>query len=475
MKTSSKINSIARNTAWLLVAEFISRIGVFFVVVALANHLGDDAYGELVYGFAIANLLVVIADFGLSTYIVKNLARDLSKTKETITSLLGIKLLLITITIILLMIVGTVLSNIDFYVLLVGGSATIIMNARTFVEAFFRAHQKMHFEAITKIIGGVLLGIVLGALLFAGADLNRIADGYLLAAIITLVISFGVLYLAISPFSIGFKWREYVTTLKEAWPFATTLAVNYLFNYMDSAMLGLFNQKTAVAWYTAAYKPIFFLTAIAGMIITAFFPVISQQYAKGNLQLLKNTVQKLLKINTVIAIPMAVGGTFIAHKLIAILYHPEYAPAALAFQILIWSTAVIYCWAVFGNSLQACDKQKIYMRGFLWGALINTVLNISLIPTFSLYGAAIATLITQLFLLAFMYHHFRKVIEISLASALFKPVFASAIMAVALFFTLQQPLWVMVVIGILAYSSVIILIKGITVSELKQLIPAWKK
>lgn len=475
MKPSQKNNSIAKNTAWLLAAEFISRIAVFFVVVALANHLGDEAYGELVYGFAIANLLVVVADFGLSTYIVKNLARDLSKTKETITSLLGIKLLLIAVTIALLVMVGALLSNIDFYVLLIGGSATVIMNARTFVEAFFRAHQKMHFEAITKIIGGVALGLVLGILLYTGADLDRIADGYLISAIITLIISFAVLYFAISPFSIGFNWRQYVVTLKEAWPFAATLAVNYLFNYMDSAMLGLFNQKTAVAWYTAAYKPIFFLTAIAGMIITAFFPVISQQYANGNLEVLKKTVGKLLKINTVIAIPMAVGGTFIAHKLISTLYHPEYAPAGLAFQILVWSTATIFCWAVFGNSLQACDRQKIYMRGFLWGALINTVLNISLIPKFSLYGAAVATLITQLFLLTFMYHQFQKVVKISFISALAKPVIASGVMAAVLFITSQQPMWVMVVIGVLTYSSVIILIKGISVNELKQMVPAWKK
>lgn len=475
MNALPKKNSIAKNTVWLLVAEFVSRIAVFFVVVALANHLGDEIYGELMYGFAIANLLVVVADFGLSTYIVKNLSRDLSKTKETITALLGIKLLLISLTIGLLLIVGTFLSNIDFYVLLVGGSATVIMNARTFVEAFFRAHQKMHFEAITKIIGGVMLAVVLAILLNIDADLNRIADGYLLAAVIALVISFAVLYFAISPFSIGFNWRQYVSTLKEAWPFATTLAVNYLFNYMDSAMLGLFNQKVAVAWYTAAYKPIFFLTAVAGMIITAFFPVISQQYANGNLDNVKNTVSSLLKINTVIAIPMAVGGTFIASKLIAVLYDPQYAPAALAFQILVWSTAVIYCWAVFGNSLQACDRQKIYMRGFLWGALINFILNISLIPLYSLYGAAVATLLTQLFLLAFMYREFRKVSLVPLLPALAKPIIASTVMGIVLWLVFEQPLWVMVTIGILAYTSVIILIKGITIQEIRNLLPAWKK
>lgn len=474
MSNSATSNTIAKNTIWLLMAEFGSRIIVFYAVVSLINYLGDSAYGELVYAFSIANLLVVIADFGLSTYLVKELSRDLTQTRKTINTLLGLKILLMILTIGILFMVGILVGNIDMRILLIGGTSILLMNARVFIEAFFRAHQRMQYEAVTKIVGGVIQTITILYLIHWEASLISVVNGYVFSAIIALIIALVVLYKIITPFSIRFAWREYKLILIAAWPFAATVAMAYIFNYMDSAMLGFLNLKTEAAWYNAAYKPIFFVTALAGMIISAFFPVISKLFSEAK-DRVGDTVQKLLKIQVILAIPMAVGGTLLAQDVINLLYKPEYQPATLAFQILVWSTALIYMWAVYGNSLQACDKQKIYMRGFAWGAVANIILNIILIPWFSLYGAAVATLLTQLFLLFFMSIKFKQIVKVPLLAALVKPTIAAVVMGMMLMILSAQSLWLLLPVGIVVYSITLFIIKGITIEELRFFKDIWQK
>ncbi len=457
-----------------MIAEFSSRIIVFFVIVWLANYLGDDLYGELSYAFAIANILVVVADFGLSTYVVRELSRDTSKTREFITQLLGLKIVLSVLTVGLIILVGWLLGNINMLVAVLGGSAIIFGSNRMFVESFFRAHQRMALEAITKIIGGILLAGILSYFIWQQADIESIALAYFIANTISIIIALVVLYVAISPYRIAFSLRRYRAVLLVAWPFALSLAINYLYNYMDSAMLGMLDLKTAAGWYAAAYKPIFFLTAVAGMVINAFFPVLSKSYAESK-DSLQSIVSQLFKINSTIAWPMAIGGTVIATDLVTLLYNPEYAPAGLAFQILIWSTSFIYLWAVFGNSLQACNREKTYLRGFAWGAVLNIILNIILIPLYSLYGAAAATLITQLFLFVYMYMQFKSIAHVPIIATTWKPFISAVIMGSVLVVLPAIGLVGTILVGILVYILLLFILRGITKNDITFMLSLWKK
>lgn len=464
MSTKHSQNNIVQNTAWLTFSEFGSRLLAFIVIVWLANYLGSTQYGELAYAFAVANLLVIISDFGATTFLIKELARDLKKTTYYYQRLFGLKLVLSSITIVLMISAGIIMSSLDLYIIIAGGIAIVLNNIRIFIEGFYRAHQRMHLESITKVINGASLAIVTSVLILNESTLKSIVTGYMVAAIIGVTVSFAILFWKIGITNIRPSLKQTKILMIAMWPFALSIAFNYLFNYMDSAMLGALGYTTETGWYNAAYKPIFFLTAVAGMIISAFFPVISDKFKHAKEQV-KPTVERLFRTNMIIAIPMTIGGIIVAGDIIEMLYIPEYQPAALAFQLLLLSTGLIYFWAVFGNSLQACDHQKIYVIGFSWAALINTILNITLIPFFTLYGAAVATILTQLFLAFYMYNKFKKVAAIPIIPHIWKPLFAASVMAIIIYFT-NMSIWVTVPLGAFVYMIFLILIKGLTRQEI---------
>ena len=462
-------NTIAQNAGWLLLSEFVGRIISFVAVIWLVAYLGDTAYGELAYALAVANILVVIADFGLSTYI----SREVARSPEDATTLFGrtatVKLIVSGIAVACMVVAGAVLPNVSWIIVGLGGAGIVAQSGRVYIEAFFRGLQQMHFETITKLIasvsvaGSIVVGIV------GQMSIEAIAGMYLVAGIVSIG-SAVLLYWRVVGKPTMRIGAPLLPVALAALPFAATVGINYIFNYLDATMLGMFGYVTANGWYSAAYKPIFFITAVAGMIISAYFPAIAEawQHQKKKVPAL---VEQLFRINMLVAIPMAVGGTVVANDIVALLFPPEFAPATFALQILLWSTATIYFWAVFGNTLQACDQEKLYLRGFMYGAVINIGLNLILIPQYSLYGAALATYYTQLFLAGFMVLAYRRNVgNISMVRFLLRPIVASLCMVACIIFVermwIDGNLAISLAVGVLSYTGVAVLIRAIGPSEL---------
>lgn len=457
-------HTIAQNAMWLLLGEFVSRGIAFLVIVWLANYLGSLEYGALSYAFAVANILVIVADFGLDKYVVKELSRDPSKTEEYAGKLFIIKFFLAVIYLGLLVLASRLIPALNFYVVMLGGVAIVLSSTRVYIESFFRAHQRMHLEAVSKIFSSVLLATILSYLIYHKESLTNIAAGYCVASLLSVAIAVLIMHTQITRIRIQLVSLRYVNTvLQAAWPFALALAFNYVFNYLDAAMLGAFGFTKETGIYVAAYKPIFFMTAIGGLVISAFFPKISQLW-KTKDPAITNTISQLFRVNMLIAIPLAVGGTILAGPIINLLYNSEYSSGVVVFQILLWSTVMIFFWASFGNSLQACDGEKTYVRGFAWGAVLAIVLNVVLISRYTMVGAAVATLLTQLFLAVYMVIVSRSVFVVPIFKYMWKPLTAALSMGVLLWW-LQLELWWSVSLGAMIYVLLLYGLRGITAAD----------
>jgi O-antigen/teichoic acid export membrane protein len=120
---------------------------------------------------------------------------------------------------------------------------------------------------------------------------------------------------------------------------------------------------------------------------------------------------------------------FNAPLIISIIYGEKFlnvTPALL--QILIWSVLVLYSYAVIVVGLTASNRQNIYMKGVSIGAIFNVLLNLVLIPLYSSYGAAFATVLTEIIICIYMTRKFIQGSTISLRySELIKIVIAGTL------------------------------------------------
>jgi O-antigen/teichoic acid export membrane protein len=93
-----------------------------------------------------------------------------------------------------------------------------------------------------------------------------------------------------------------------------------------------------------------------------------------------------------LSLPAAVVITF-ASPLIYKLYTPEYAYAAPVLSVHIWSGVFVFLGAANSQYLIAEGYTKLTFLRTGFGAIVNILLNLILIPKMGMMGAAIATLI----------------------------------------------------------------------------------
>ena len=58
----STVRTIAKNTLSLTVAEVITKLLAFILVIVVARYLGDVGYGKYAFALAFASFFAIIAD-----------------------------------------------------------------------------------------------------------------------------------------------------------------------------------------------------------------------------------------------------------------------------------------------------------------------------------------------------------------------------------------------------------------------------
>jgi len=193
-------------------------------------------------------------------------------------------------------------------------------------------------------------------------------------------------------------WRKY---LKMSWPLAFTGFFATIYSYIDSVMMGHWNMITETGWYNASYRIVTMAIIPASIIATSFFPALSKTFKET-----KEKFQKIwnyqMEIMLSLSIPLMIGGVVLAPRIINYIFDPTFSPSILALQILIIMAGIIYLYTTFYWALIIANQQKKTFLVGLIGAVVNIILNLILIPKYSLYGAAVATVITY-FLMFFLF------------------------------------------------------------------------
>jgi O-antigen/teichoic acid export membrane protein len=130
------------------------------------------------------------------------------------------------------------------------------------------------------------------------------------------------------------------------------------------------------------------------LIGASFYPALSR-FSKDSKEKLQQAWNHELEIMIALAIPLVVGGILLAAPLILLLYSSEFTPSIFAFQILIVSAGFVFLYRPLYDAMIVLDQQRKTFWITIAGALLNVFLNFILIPLYSLYGAAIATVATH--------------------------------------------------------------------------------
>ena len=200
--------------------------------------------------------------------------------------------------------------------------------------SIFQAYEKMEYQSVGQILSSALM---LAGALFAisqGFSVVGFASIYFLVSAVVLGYAFAVcawkFVLPKLEVDLGF-WKP---TMKEALPFGLTGTFITIYLWIDSVMLSLMKGDEVVGWYTAAYRIVLVFLFIPIAFNSAVFPLMSRFYVSSK-DSLKFMFEKHFKYMLMIGLPICVGITLLADRIILLIFGAEYVPSVIVLQILI--------------------------------------------------------------------------------------------------------------------------------------------
>lgn len=449
---------IARSFATLALGEVATRALTFVVTIRLAHVLGVAGFGALGFASAVLTYLLLVPNLGLDLFGTREVARDRAAARELARAALGLRLLgalVVALLLVPLALLLPVAPDVRAVVLLSGLS--LLPYALT-VRWLFLGLERPAVIVVATAVGQALVLAGTVAFVRGPADLFRVpplqAAGELLTALLLLAAVRG----EVGWFLPRPRLQTWRAILAQSLPIAAADATRTVVFNFDVVLLGVMLHQVAVGQYVAAYRLILLLLTLGGFYYTALLPALTRSLHRApgeGITLLRLALRGALLCTA----PLAIGGMLLATPLLATLYGAGYQEAAPAFGLLALTVPVVTVAAGFRNVLIASGRQRTDARIVAAGAAINVALNLLLIPTLRLVGAALATVLAESVILLWGWRAVsRASAPLRLGGPILVALGASGLMALALVPLRALPLYLSLPTGGLVYVAGLLLL-----------------
>jgi O-antigen/teichoic acid export membrane protein len=195
----------------------------------------------------------------------------------------------------------------------------------------------------------------------------------------------------------------------------------------------------------------------------AVLPLLARSYRDSAAEFRESLI-RLLRLFIFIAIPMGIGGTILASRIIGLLYAPEYQEAAIVLQLSIWAVVFVIYRVVFENALIASSSQRNYLVGYILAGVLTVLGNLLLVPFLGLIAPSIVGIVSEFVLLSYFVISCDFVTPSAILRMTLKPLVAGAIMGLALF-VIPLNLFVALALGTVLYFVLLLALRCLTLEE----------
>lgn len=417
------------NSAWQ-VGDSVFRMGTGVVVSAyVARYLGPPGFGLISLGVALFTLFTAVAQFGMNTVVVRDLVARPDARREILGSALLLRLIGGAAAILLAVGATDLMRPGDdrsmLVVLIIAASA--MPRAWDVVDYDYQSRIHSKPVVLARNASFLVLAAVRVLLVLARAPLECFAAAITAEAALAavfLIRRWSADRLLVGLRSATAKELRYLITT--GWPLVIAgMSIN-VYMRIDQVMLGRMMGYAGVGLFAAAVRvseALYFLPlAAAASVAPALTAARHRSVAEYERRMLA-----VMRILVWLALAVALTFALLSRPIIHILYGPAYGGAATVLSIHAWTGVFV--------SLSLCSDQWLSNEGYLKytmyrtlaGAAANVALNLVLIPSFGIIGAALASCAGQfvsVVLTTGIFPKTRRLLRLQLAALI--PLFAPA-------------------------------------------------
>ena len=253
------------------------------------------------------------------------------------------------------------------------------------------------FSVLDKTLMLVFCSILIwGNFLSTEFTIMHFVYGQTLAYVIASVLIFSFVLTKVNGFKLTFNKLFLLSILKRTAPFALLVLTMTFYYRVDAIMLDsmLIDGEYQASVYAQAYRLMDAANQIGVLFAGLLLPLFAFMIKKK--QPLNKLVRLSFSLIFVPAIVLAIICWSSSTQIMSLLYINVNASDQVL-PILMFCFVAIASTYIFGTLLTANNNLKQLNVLALAGLIINVVLNLIFIPSFKAYGSAVASLITQVF------------------------------------------------------------------------------
>lgn len=392
------------------VIQAANRLLALALGIVLARTLGPDGYGVYAYAFAIMGLLMVAAEAGVPTLLMREVAASQGKGEWGVLSgalrrgFQFVALTATTVSLLGLLVLWWFAESLQPVILATTALMLLVLPVSALCKTVAAAMQGLHRvvvgQAVDLLIRPLLVLIIVAVVFMTWPEQREpyvAMAAQLLGALVVLFI--GVLVLRrFLPYESRTAAPEYKSRqwLKSALPFTLIGGAGIINSQADIIMIGWFMASEDVGIYRVAVQGAtlvaFGLQAASAVVAPQF----SRLYAQGDMEKLQRLVTSSARVIFVATLPLVVALVIAGGVIVGQVFGSEYVSAHLPLAILAVGQLALVVLGLTGPLVSMTGFEGAVSTAMWVSALVNIVLNFFLIPSFGLNGAAVATVSTVL-------------------------------------------------------------------------------
>ena len=399
------------NLALLLLLNLLVKpfyiLGIDAEVLKRVEETTPGRYGEYFALIGFTFILNIFLDLGVINYNTRNIAQNKQLLQKHFAGIITLRGFLSLGYMLIILLSGFILGYSSFQIKLL-----VILGINQILVAFilyFRSNLSglllFKQDSIISVMDRILLIGICSVLLWGGVTnqpfqiewfIYAQTGAYLFTAILAGLLVLRQTGMVKPKFDITFS----ITILKQSLPYALLILLMMIYYRSDSVMIErmLPNGKGAreSAIYAQGFRFFEALNMIGFLFAGLLLPIFSKMLKA------KESVEKIMYLSFKIllsgAIVIGLSCFTLSEEIIEWRYQTsgiELTQAANAFGMLMFCFISICTTYIFGTLLTANGSLRSLNYMAFGGVLLNVSLNLYLIPKYGAYGAAIASMITQ--------------------------------------------------------------------------------
>ncbi len=400
------------NRAFLINITFLVSINllikpffIFGIDRTVQNVVGAETYG--IY-FALLNftyLLQIFNDFGINSFNNRNIARHNQLLDKYFPNILIVKgllgILYLAFTFFIAWLSGY---GIYFHLLVAIAINQLLVSLIFFLRSNISGLAMYRIDSFLSALDKLLMIIICSVLLWVHPFSESFRIEYFIYAqtislTLTALLAFSVIKSRLKKLSFRFNLAFIKGIFKESYPYALVVFLMTAYTRIDAVMIErmLPDGGFEAGIYASAYRLLdasnMFAFLFAGLLLPMFSKIIKE--GTGVDSLLRFSFQMIWAGS----ITLVVATFFNSEDIMILLYKDATFYWGSVLRYLMISFIALSGIQVYGTLLTANGSLMKMNAIFVIGVLINVLLNYFFIPHYKAEGAAVATIITQFFVL----------------------------------------------------------------------------